>query len=99
MLDSENKEAAEEFFDELGRFGLFAVRGGEVEQWLAALDIERSKHTWLHNIFEKMGAEPSAPDYVAPDMGDVWDFIGSLNAWFKDPNRKGMSGAGGELPP
>ncbi|HDR1504002.1 TPA: ATP-binding protein, partial [Pasteurella multocida] len=63
---------------------------GEIEQWLPNLDIERGKSHWLKNIFEKMGDNPNSNDYIKPQDGDVWDFIGKISKWVNDPNKKGI---------
>lgn len=53
-----------------------------------------AKHSWQQSIFEQMGADADLPEYVRLADGDVGDFIGTLNEWFRNPNRKDMSGAG-----
>jgi hypothetical protein len=78
LLSGSEREAADNLFDELARYGLFIVRCGEVEVWLANLDVPRSKQTWLRSIFEKMGSDPNSSNYVNPTSGDVWDFIVSV---------------------
>jgi hypothetical protein len=90
LLSGEDRESAENFFDELGRYGLFIVRCGEVEAWLAELNVPRAKPSWLRSIFEKMGNDPNSVDYVKPDFDDVWDFIGLLKKWLVDPMRRGI---------
>jgi hypothetical protein len=37
-----------------------------------------------------MGDDASKPDYLRPNEGDVWEFIGRIRLWLHDPNRKGM---------
>jgi hypothetical protein len=37
-----------------------------------------------------MGSDPAHKDYVKPASGDVWDFIGRINDWLKNPVRRGM---------
>lgn len=91
LLESSQKEAAQKLLHDLREYGLFVVEEGEVEQWLPGLNITKSKHRWLHSIFDAMGSDAASPDYVLPAEGDVWDFIGTLAAWFNNKNRKGMS--------
>lgn len=90
LLDSDDKEACESFLNSLSNYGVFVVPSGEIESWLTNLDISRNKFTWLTNIFEKMGEDPSDSLYVKPSKGDVWDFIGVVKNWLTDPNRKGI---------
>lgn len=90
LLEGGEKEAAEAFLSVLGKYGLFVVPTGEIESWLPDLDIPRAKYTWLRQIFEKMGTDPMETGYVNPSEGDVWDFIGSLQAWLNNQARKGM---------
>jgi hypothetical protein len=90
LLSGQNKEAADSLFSQLATYGLFVVPNGEVEAWLSTLDIPRSKHSWLRQIFGKMGSDPTSPDYIHPAHGDVWDFIAACNAWLTNPTRKGM---------
>ncbi|RIV11202.1 ATP-binding protein, partial [Klebsiella pneumoniae] len=69
---------------------LFVVPRGEIESWLADLDVDRSKNKWLRSIFEKMGSDPSAETYVMPREGDVWDFLGQISGWMRDKARRGI---------
>jgi hypothetical protein len=89
LLGSE-REAAENLFDDLARYGLFVVRRGEVEAWLSELDVPRTKEGWLRGIFERMGSDPAAPGYTKPRPGDVWDFIGQVRLWLTDRRRRGI---------
>ncbi|MFA9230958.1 MAG: ATP-dependent endonuclease [Microgenomates group bacterium] len=91
LLDRDKKEAAESVLSKLLEYGLLVVARGEVEAWLSELDIGRSKHTWLREIFERLGNNPADASYVRPVAGDVWDFVGTANQWLKDPIRKGMN--------
>ncbi|MDR6182120.1 ATP-dependent nuclease [Asaia bogorensis] len=89
LLDGPSKEKAENLFEQLDRYGLFVVRGGEVEHWLPELNIVRSKR-WLRNIFEALGNDPEDPKYVHPSQGDVWEFLEKIAAWIKDKGRRGI---------
>lgn len=90
ILSGSSREAAENFCDELARYGLFIVRIGEVEAWLSHLGVPQKSNGWRAKIFEAMGNDPSHPDYVVPTTGDVWDFIGSIRRWLVDPARRGI---------
>ncbi|WP_231575856.1 ATP-dependent nuclease [Pseudorhodobacter ferrugineus] len=94
LLDEGTREAAANLLDTLDAYGLFVVPGGEVEQWLSGLGVSHAKPSWLRTIFEAMGANSTDVGYVQPAVGDVWDFIGQANAWFANPQRKGMTAIG-----
>ncbi|MCR1026092.1 ATP-binding protein [Cellulophaga baltica] len=89
LPDSE-KEASENLFNQLEEYGIFTVRTGEVEHWLQNLEVNVHKSVWLPKMFEKMGSDPSDLSFVKPSSGDVWDFIGSINNWMSNENRKGI---------
>lgn len=90
ILSGEERETAENLLGDLQRYGLFAVPHGEVEHWLAELKVSRSKHGWLREIFEKMGNDPTLPNYVQPTDGDVWNFFGQIADWMRQPTRRGV---------
>ncbi|WP_189621161.1 ATP-dependent nuclease [Novosphingobium colocasiae] len=89
LLTGAAKEKAENLFDRLDQYGLFVTRHGEVEHWLPELNVARSKR-WLRNIFEALGNDPKAPNYVHPDDDDVWAFLDKVGAWIKDKGRRGI---------
>ncbi|STO55681.1 cobalt transporter ATP-binding subunit [Canicola haemoglobinophilus] len=90
LLSGSDKEFCENVFDKLFEYGCAIVSVGEIEKWLPNLDIERGKSHWLKNIFEKMGDNPNSNDYIKPQDGDVWNFIGKISKWINDPNKKGI---------
>lgn len=90
LLNPTDREMAENLLSDLGRYGLFVVPRGEVENWLTQLNVERSKQKWLRSIFEKMGSDPNCEAYVRPGPGDVWDFLGAVSSWMKDLKRRGI---------
>ncbi len=90
LFEKDDKEAANNLFDQLDQYGLFAVRAGEVELWLKTLNIDGHGAGWLIKVFEKMGDNPSNQSYLKPGTTDVWKFIKSLKKWFDDPKRKGI---------
>jgi hypothetical protein len=57
---------------------------------LSDLAVSRNKGTWLTSIFERMGEDPQAPEYIKPAEGDVWEFIGDVKRWVSDQSRKGI---------
>ncbi|MGF1276565.1 TOPRIM nucleotidyl transferase/hydrolase domain-containing protein [Acetobacter pasteurianus] len=89
LLNGSAKEKAENLFDRLDQYGLFVLRDGEVEHWLPGLDIPRSKR-WLRNIFEALGNDPNAPNYVHPGDDDVWAFLDKVAGWIKNKARRGI---------
>jgi hypothetical protein len=90
ILPGSEREAADNFLDELARYGLFVVRKGEVEAWLSHLGVPQKTNGWRAKIFAAMGNDPSQATYVHPAKGDVWDFIGLIGKWLNDPNRRGI---------
>ncbi len=89
LQDSE-KLAANELFNTLDSYGVFSVRGGELESWLKGLKVPGKKTDWTIAMLEKMGDEPTKPNYVRPAEDDVWQFIRGIILWVRDPARKGM---------
>lgn len=83
-------EAADNFCDELAKYGLFLVRIGEVEAWLKHLGVPQKTNGWRAKIFAAMGSDPDKPDYVHPADDDVWDFIGQIRDWLGNPARRGI---------
>ena len=89
LLNGAANEKAVNLFDRLDQYGLFVLRHGEVEHWLPRLNVPRSKR-WLRNIFEALGSDPKAADYVHPDNDDVWTFLDKVAVWIKDKARRGI---------
>jgi len=90
LLTGSDREAANNLFEKLEEYGLFVVRGGELESWLKTLGATGHGPNWLVDIFGKMGEDPDDPAYVKPQPGDVWDFITGLKRWLANPSRKGI---------
>ncbi|MEH2345661.1 MAG: AAA family ATPase [Nostoc sp.] len=90
ILSGSDREAANNLFDKLAEYGLFAVRKGELESWLLQLAAPGHGPNWLINIFEKMGEDPESQDYLKPSNDDVWSFCSEIKQWFTNPNRKGI---------
>ena len=89
VLGNGEKESANNLFDTLDDYGLFVVRGGELESWLSGLGVAGKAPKWLVEVFDKMGDDPDAAGYMNPGAGDIWDFIGKVGKWLQNPQRKG----------
>ncbi len=61
-----------------------------MESWLEHLGASGHGPSWLISIFEKMGEDPDAHDFVKPSGNDVWAFIQGMKGWLIDSNRKGI---------
>lgn len=91
VLCQADKGAAVDYFDQLDAYGAFVVRGGELESWLRHLGIEKGHGpSWLISMFEHIGEDPNAADYVQPGDDDVWAFLDRVRAWLLNPSRKGI---------
>lgn len=91
QLPNQEKEAANNLFEQLEAYGLFTVRKGELESWLPHLNATGHGPSWLIDVFEKMGEDQSSASYLKPEKGDVWDFIKNIKNWIDNPNRLGIS--------
>jgi predicted ATPase len=89
-LSSQDQESVRNFISNLSDYGIFVVPGGELESWLKNLGASGHSPKWLIDIFEKMGSDPEAQDYIKPMDGDVWNFIKDVAKWISNPNRLGM---------
>ena len=85
-----DRDAVEQFVNDLSSYGLFLVPAGEVERWLPELQIQGHGSRWLVPVFERMGGDPQDPRYIHPGDGDVWGFVARIAAWIADPHRKGV---------
>ena len=91
LLTGEDRRAADDLFDQLDGYGLFVVRCGALERWLAMLGVPPGhKAKWLPAILDKMGDDPSSPQYVKAGRDDIWPFVEKIRRWLKDPSRKGI---------
>ncbi len=89
-LQGQEKEACTNLFDQLAEYGLFVVRGGELECWLKSLGATGHGPKWLIQIFEKLGDDSSSPNYIRPDDKDVWNFISDIKKWLINGSKKGI---------
>ena len=90
LLDPSDREAVENLFARLAEYGLFIVPGGELESWLPSLGAAGHGPQWLVTVFEKLGEDPDSDEYMKPQIGDVWEFLGAVKEWLNDPLRKGI---------
>ncbi len=90
ILQNADQEAARNLLTQLNDYGVFIVPGGELESWVKQLGASGHGPAWLINVFEKMGENPDAADYVRPSNGDVWKFMAEVKSWLVNPSRKGI---------
>ena len=90
ILAPSDKEACNNFLEKLKEYGIFIVKKGELESWLKPLGATGHGPSWLIEIFGLMGENPDAGEYIKPEAGDVWDFIGEIKSWIENPNSKGI---------
>lgn len=90
ILSKSEQEAAQNLLNQLGEYGIFVVPGGELESWLQLLGASGHGPSWLISIFEKMGEDPDAVNFLKPNEEDVWEFMSKVKAWLIDSNRKGI---------
>lgn len=90
ILNPPEQEAAKNLLSQLGEYGVFVISGGELESWLKHLGASGHGPSWLISVFEKMGEDPSAGNYLKPSDNDVWAFMQQLKNWLIEPNRKGI---------
>jgi hypothetical protein len=90
-LPTPEKAAANQLFDTLDEYGLFAVRKGELETWLGNLGAVGKKTDWTVEVLDRMGSDAMQPSYLKPSTGDAWDFMRKIIAWVKNPARKGTT--------
>jgi len=81
LLSGDEKRAATDFFSMARQYGIFTVEGGELEHWLADLDVSRTKSKWLQEVFLAIGSDPTSSDYVSAGNGDVWKFLSEIGIW------------------
>jgi len=90
LLGGEDKEACSNFLNQLVEYGVFVIKKGELESWLKSLKASGHGSNWLIDIFSKMGDNPESTNYIKPENGDVWDFIGDVKNWIENMNKKGI---------
>ena len=90
LLENPDKETCNRFFEQLQEYGVFVVPGGELESWIPNLGVHCQKPHWLIKVFEEMGENPDDSQYLHPEDGDVWNFMGKVKEWCIDEIRKGI---------
>jgi len=88
-LPQQDQDAANDFFDQLERYGVFTVRRGELEHWLPNLGAIGKKTDWTISALGKMGSDPADDSYLRPSDDDVWAFMRNIANWISNPGRKG----------
>ncbi len=89
-LSDERRTVVARFLEDVSRYGVFVVPVGELESWLKYLDIEASKSSWVHELFDRMGTTPESESWVGPGQDDIWAFIDQIAAWVSDSNTAGV---------
>jgi hypothetical protein len=89
-LQADERSACEALVKQLAEYGLFVVSVGEVEGWLSRLGVPGSSSAWAVAMLDRLGADPTAAEYVSPASGDVWDFLRGMGRWLGDPLRNGL---------
>jgi len=89
-LVDDDQEAANNLLNQLSEYGIFVVKGGELESWLKSLNCENHGPKWLISIFEKLGKDPGDPEYLTPGNDDVWAFIHEIKQWMENEQLKGI---------
>lgn len=90
-LPAADKQAAEQLFQTLDEYGVFVVRRGELEHWLAPLGVPGKKTDWTVAMLERLGSDPADPNYVPPGADDVWAFIAKVVHWVRNAERNGTN--------
>ena len=90
ILEQQDREAAQNLLSQLTEYGVLIVPGGELESWLKNLGVNEHGPSWLIQIFELMGEDPTRPEYIKPTDGDVWEFMSKVKSWLINPIRKGI---------
>jgi ABC-type cobalamin/Fe3+-siderophores transport system ATPase subunit len=90
VLPVAEQDGARNLLNQLAQYGVFVVRGGELESWLKSLGAAGHGPSWLVAVFEKMGEDPSHADYLRPSGDDVWAFMSDVKGWLVNPARDGI---------
>jgi len=90
ILEQPDQQAANDLFNQMGSYGIFVVRTGELESWLKPLEIQGEKSKWLISMFERLGEDSNDDSYIRPGEGDVWSFLENIRGWLTNPNRFGL---------
>jgi ABC-type cobalamin/Fe3+-siderophores transport system ATPase subunit len=88
-LPGDTQTAANDLFDQLDQYGVFVVRNGELEAWLASAGITAKKTDWAVAMLERLGESKDSTAYIPTGDDDVWRFVRDIAAWVRSPARKG----------
>lgn len=89
-LNPTDKIRLEKFLSTLSEYGLFLVQNGELESWLSSLQVSGHGTAWLINMFNAIGDNDDAGNFLRPTDEDVWIFIDKIAKWVRDSSRKGV---------
>lgn len=90
ILQKQDREGACNLLGLLSEYGVFVVPEGELESWLKGCGASGHGPSWLIEVFERMGEDPDAEDYLKPNEGDVWQFVSLVKAWLVNPDHRGI---------
>jgi predicted ABC-type transport system involved in lysophospholipase L1 biosynthesis ATPase subunit len=85
-----NRAAVRQALKAFAEYGVFLCPLGELEAWLAPLNVRGPKKEWIVEMFKQLGSNPGSKSYRQPSNGDVWSFLDELAAWVDNPARRGM---------
>jgi ABC-type cobalamin/Fe3+-siderophores transport system ATPase subunit len=88
-LPSDTQTAANDLFDQLDQYGVFVVRNGELEAWLASVGITAKKTDWAVAMLERLGEPKGSTAYIPTGDDDVRRFVRDIAVWVRSPARKG----------
>ncbi len=85
-LEGEDVNRLISFLEKLAKDGLFLVPVGELESWLSHLKVSGHGPVWLIKMFEQIGDQDEASNFLSPSENDVWKFIDDISAWISKYN-------------
>lgn len=74
------------FLEKLAKDGLFLVPIGELESWLSHFKVSGHGPAWLINMFELIGNQDEASNFLSPSENDIWKFLDDISAWISKYN-------------
>lgn len=80
-LSDTEKERFHKFNNKLSDKGLFIVPNGELESWLSSLGVTGHGTSWLINIFNAIGDNDDAQNFLSAKNDDVWEFLDQISTW------------------
>jgi hypothetical protein len=85
ILNTTDKQIAENLFNSMNTHGVFPVRNGELESWLKHLNIDGGGTDWTIGMLNSINN-----NNILPEKNDVWNFIDSIVHWIANQHRGGM---------